>query len=160
MKPWYAVEVSHTCLQVLWSVVRTLEQALDIVQFAGIILLPEVLGLLGKVLALRERVSLVCDEIGGDCIELRHERGEVDGWMRRQLLGMVTVTGPAYSSMPLWPFGTYCLRQHPPRPLARGPRPAVARPGSFCSRRRCRRPCLFVRVMLGFTCKVLYGRRL
>ena len=58
---------------------RTLEQGLDVVELAGIVELAKVLGLLGEVLALCERVALVGDQVGGDGVELGDERGEVDG---------------------------------------------------------------------------------
>jgi hypothetical protein len=58
----------------------TLQERLDVVELAGVVQLPEVLGLLREVFSLRERVSLVCDNVGCDVVELRHERGEINGW--------------------------------------------------------------------------------
>jgi hypothetical protein len=60
--------------------VLTLQERLDIAELAGIVELPEVLGLLGKVLPLCERVPLVCDNVGSNCVKLRDEGGEVDVW--------------------------------------------------------------------------------
>ena len=42
--------------------------------------LRNVFGLLSVIFSLRERVSLVRDEIRGYSIELRNERGEIDVW--------------------------------------------------------------------------------
>jgi DNA integrity scanning protein DisA with diadenylate cyclase activity len=67
-------------------VLPTLEQSLDVVELAGVVLLPEVLRLLGQVFTLRKRVALVGDEVRGDGVELGHERREVNGWRRRQRL--------------------------------------------------------------------------
>jgi hypothetical protein len=55
--------------------VLTLEQSLDVVELAGVVLLPKVLCLLCEVFPLREGVSLVRYEVRGDCVELGHERG-------------------------------------------------------------------------------------
>jgi hypothetical protein len=58
----------------------TLQEALDVAELAGVVELAEVFGLLREVFALRERVSLVCDEVRGYRVQLRDERGEVDVW--------------------------------------------------------------------------------
>jgi DNA integrity scanning protein DisA with diadenylate cyclase activity len=69
-------------------VLPTLEQSLDVVELASVVLLPEVLRLLGQVFTLRKRVALVGDKVRGDGVELGHERREVDGWRRRQRLDL------------------------------------------------------------------------
>ncbi|KAH8645322.1 hypothetical protein IG631_02786 [Alternaria alternata] len=58
----------------------TLQEAFDVAELAGIVEFPEVFGLLREIFSLRERVSLVRDEIRGYSIELRNERGEIDVW--------------------------------------------------------------------------------
>lgn len=58
----------------------TLQEGLDVVEFARIVEFPKVLGLLREILPLRESVSLVCDEVRGYRVELRDECGEVDVW--------------------------------------------------------------------------------
>lgn len=58
----------------------TLQEAFDVAELAGIVEFPEVFGLLREIFSLRERISLVRDEIRGYSIELRNERGEIDVW--------------------------------------------------------------------------------
>ena len=109
MKPWYAVGISCAYLRRLQPMVPTLEQSLDVVELAGVVLLPKVFRLLGEVFALREAVSLVRYKVRGDRVELGYERGQVDGWMRRQLVDISTSTKTAYSSRLLSPSETCCL---------------------------------------------------
>lgn len=59
---------------------RTLEEALDLGEFRGIVELPKVLGLLGQFFALDGRVPLVAGDVRCRVVELRGEIGEVDVW--------------------------------------------------------------------------------
>jgi hypothetical protein len=60
--------------------VLTLEEAFNVVEFTCVVEFTEVFGLLGEVLPLRERVSLVRNEVRGHGIQLGDKRGEVDVW--------------------------------------------------------------------------------
>jgi hypothetical protein len=62
MKFWYAVEpVSR---RATWLCgVPTFQEGLEVIELAGIVELSEVLGLLGQVFPLCQRVSLVCDDV-------------------------------------------------------------------------------------------------
>lgn len=57
---------------------RTLEEALELGQLRRVVELPEVLRLLGQVLALHGGVSLVCDDVGCGVVEVLDQGREVD----------------------------------------------------------------------------------
>lgn len=57
---------------------RTLQETLDVVQFACIIQFPEVFRLLREVLPLRKCISLMRDDVRGNSVELGDEGCEID----------------------------------------------------------------------------------
>lgn len=97
--------LASTCADGLHSV-PTFQKRLDVAELACVVELPEVLGLLREVFPLRQRVSLVCDNVGGDCVQLGNERGEVDVW--RMSVCFCNDLPWLYFSRPQLPSGTCC----------------------------------------------------
>jgi hypothetical protein len=124
MKFWYAMRVSDDS-ECSRNATLTLQEDLVLGELARVVELPEVLGLLGDILPLGERVSLVCDDVGRDRVELRDERRQVDVW---RIVSRRRACSPArpYFSTPQSPSGICCLRPSLRRPglLCPAPRPA------------------------------------
>lgn len=67
------------CLEEHSVAKRTLEQALNFSELAGIVELPKFFRLLGQILPLYGRVPLEGHDLGGGVVEVGDEGGEVEG---------------------------------------------------------------------------------